>query len=186
MVPASTSSLSTADERREEVLVAATKLFATHGLRATATLDVARAAGISQAYLFRLFPRKADLVRALVERCNSRIRDAFAEAAASARADGRHPLEAMGQAYTMLLADRDVVLLQLHAHAASPDLPEVRDAMRAGFAELVELVRREAGASDDDVRRFFARGMLLNVLAALDAVDLDAPWARLLAGGDGP
>jgi AcrR family transcriptional regulator len=174
--------LSTAEERREDVIVAAAKLSATRGLRATPTLDIAKAAGISQAYLFRLFPRKADLVRAVVERCNRRIRDAFAAAATDARARGDDVLEAMGRAYTELLADRDTLLLQLHAHAASPDQPEVRDAMRAGFEELVELVRRESDAGDEEIRRFFAIGMLLNVLSALDAFALDAPWARTLAG----
>jgi AcrR family transcriptional regulator len=176
--------LSTAEERREEVLIAATRLFATHGLRATPTLEVAKAAGISQAYLFRLFPRKDDLVRAIVDRCNRRIRGAFAAAAAAARVGGEDPLAAMGHAYGELLSDRDNLLIQLHSHAASPDLPEVRDAMRAGFEELVKLVRRESGASDEEIRRFFAKGMLLNVLAALDAFDVDAPWARILAGDD--
>jgi hypothetical protein len=54
--------------------------------------------------------------------------------------------------------------------------------MRRCFARLVELVERESGASPEEIRSFFAMGMLLNVLAALDATALDAHWAEVLAG----
>ena len=47
-----------AEERREIVLEAAVGEFARHGLAGTSTEDVARRAGISQPYLFRLFPTK--------------------------------------------------------------------------------------------------------------------------------
>ena len=54
--------------------------------------------------------------------------------------------------------------------------------MRAAFASLVELVERESGADPDEVRVFFAHGMLLNVLAAMGAQDVDAHWAKVLLG----
>jgi AcrR family transcriptional regulator len=172
--------LSTAEERREEVLVAAEKVFAARGIHATPTLEVAKAAGISQAYLFRLFPTKSDLAIALVQRCNERIRSTFAAAAARAKAAGEDVLHAMGQAYVELIGDRDLLLVQLHAYAAAVSMPEIRDAMRDEFRALSELVARESGASPDEVRSFFAQGMLLNVLGALDAFALDEPWARAL------
>ena len=50
-----------AAERRELVLDAAVTEFAVHGLAGTSTEDVARRAGISQPYLFRLFPTKKKL-----------------------------------------------------------------------------------------------------------------------------
>src|SRR6266436_3605970 len=58
-----------ATERREAVLAAAVTEFAARGLAGTSTEDVARRAGISQPYLFRLFPTKKALFLALVERC---------------------------------------------------------------------------------------------------------------------
>lgn len=173
--------LSTAEVRREAILEAALPLFAERGISGTPTLAVAKASGISQAYLFRLFPTKADLAIALIERTNDRIHETMAAAAATARADGSPVLPAMGRAYTELVQhDRDLLLLNLHAHAASPEVPQVRDAMRDGFRRLVAFVREASGAPDDEVQRFFARGMLLNVIAALDAWELDEPWARLL------
>ena len=174
--------LSTAEDRREDVLAAATKVFASRGIHGTPTAAVAKEAGISQAYLFRLFPTKADLAVALVERCNERILATFRDAAAAAKAGGEEVLPALGQAYAELLQDRDLLLMQLHAHAASPDVPEIRDATRRGFRRLVELVQAESAAPAEDLRRFFATGMLINVLVAMDAASLDEPWARLLMG----
>ena len=171
--------LSTAESRREQILTAAERVFAARGLHGTPTMEIATAAGISQAYLFRLFPTKAELFTALVERCNERIYRTFSDAAAAAQAAGEPVMDAMGHAYVGLLADRNLLLNQLHAHAASDD-PAIRDQMRRGFERLVELVERETGADAETVRGFFAHGMLLNVLAAMQAEDVDAHWAHVL------
>lgn len=171
--------LSTADERREEILAAAEQVFAARGLYGTPTLEIAKAAGISQAYLFRLFPTKGELFGALVERCNARIYRTFADAAAAARAAGTPVMRAMGHAYVGLLADRPLLLNELHAHAACDD-PAIREQMRRGFARLVDLVERETGADAAQVQNFFAQGMLLNVLAAMQAQDVDEHWAQVL------
>ncbi|MCA1656769.1 MAG: TetR/AcrR family transcriptional regulator [Actinobacteria bacterium] len=173
--------LSTADERRETILAAAERVFAARGLHGTPTLEIAKAAGISQAYLFRLFPTKAELFGALTQRVNDRVHETMARAAADAKAAGGDVLVAMGRAYVGLLADRNLLLVQLHSHAASDD-PAIRDQMRRCFARLVALVERETGAGPDEVRAFFAQGMLLNVLAAMGAEEVDAHWAQVLLG----
>jgi hypothetical protein len=87
----------------------------------------------------------------------------------------------MGRAYVGLLADRNLLLNQLHSFAACDD-PALREQMHACFARLVELVERESGADPEQVRDFFAHGMLLNVLAAMRAEDVDAHWATVLLG----
>lgn len=175
--------LSTADVRREALLEAALPLFAQQGVSGTPTLAVAQASGISQAYLFRLFPKKSDLVIALVERTNERIHETMASAAATAKAVGDEVIPAMGAAYVELLQqNRDLLLFQMHAHAASAELPEVREATRGGFARLHALVREQTGEGDEEIRSFFASGMLLNVIAALDIWELDEPWAVALVG----
>jgi AcrR family transcriptional regulator len=176
--------LSTADERRETVLEAAETVFAERGIHGTPTTAVASAAGISHAYLFRLFATKNDLAVAVVRRCHDRIRQAFEAAAREARAEGADVLQAMGAAYAELLDDRSLLVLQLHSHAASASIPAIRDATRDGFRELVEVVQRESGATSEEVRRFFSAGMLLNVLGAMGALTIDEPWARLLLGDD--
>ena len=54
----------TAEERREEILEAARYEFAARGLHGTSTEDIARRAGISQPYVFRLFGTKKELFMA--------------------------------------------------------------------------------------------------------------------------
>ena len=71
----------TAGERRADVIEAAVKAFASGGLAGTSTEDIARLAGVSQPYLFRLFGTKRDLFIAAVERAFDRIELGFEEAA---------------------------------------------------------------------------------------------------------
>ena len=162
-----------ADERRESVLEAALIEFAGRGLDGTSTEDVARRAGISQPYLFRLFPTKKALFLALVERCFQRVAEAFTAAAADRV--GEEALEAMGEAYEQLLDNRTLLLLQMHAYAACDD-PDIRTATRAGFRALWMLVERLTGLPFDRVIQFFAMGMLINVAAAMDLPAVDERW----------
>jgi AcrR family transcriptional regulator len=180
MTPART--LSTADERREAVLQAAMPVMALRGIHASPTAEIARNAGISHAYLFRLFPTKSDLAVAVVERANQRIYDAFAAAAADVKGSGEDKLHAMGEAYGELLNDRELLLVQLHSHAAAAEDDAIREAARNGFERLVALVERESGMDAQTVGRFFATGMLMNVMAALDAAGTGAHWSEVLTG----
>ena len=184
MAPKTARKLSTAAERREAVIDAALAVFAERGFHGAPTTAVAKAAGISQAYLFRLFPTKEELYIATVERCYERITTVMREAAARARAAGEPPLEHMGLAYVELLQDPVLLRGTLQAFAAaSSGGPAIRDAVRAGYADLVALVGRLSDADDEEQRRFVAIGMLLTVLAGMDALALDADWVRLLLGG---
>jgi len=164
-----------ASERREQVLNAALAEFAARGLAGTSTEDVARRAGISQPYLFRLFPTKKGLFLALVQRCFERIAEVFTTAAGDH--SGEDALMAMGDAYHQLLADRTLLLLQLHAYAACDD-PDIRAATRAGFKELWLLVERLSGLPYETIVSFFASGMLMNVAAAMDLPAVDERWAQ--------
>ncbi|MGH9106123.1 MAG: TetR/AcrR family transcriptional regulator, partial [Acidimicrobiales bacterium] len=63
------------------MLEAAVAEFAKGGLDGTSTEDIARRAGISQPYLFRLYPNKKALFIAAVEAGFDRIVDTLEEAA---------------------------------------------------------------------------------------------------------
>jgi AcrR family transcriptional regulator len=162
-----------AAQRRELVLEAAVPEFAAHGLAGTSTEVVARRAGISQPYLFRLFPTKKALFVALVDRCFRRVQDTFTTAAADLSGD--EALAAMAEAYEQLLTDRTLLLLQMQAYAACDD-PEVRAATRAGYKGLWELTERLTGLPFQEVVDFFAVGMLMNVAAAMDLPSVDERW----------
>jgi AcrR family transcriptional regulator len=162
-----------AAERRELVLDVAVAEFASRGLAGTSTEDVARHAGISQPYLFRLFPTKKALFLALVDRCFQRVQDTFTAAAGDLT--GEEAKMAMAEAYERLLDDRTLLLLQMQAYAACDD-PDIRVATRAGFKKLWELIERLTGLPFQDVVDFFAIGMLMNVAAAMDLPAVDERW----------
>ena len=154
--------------------------FAEKGLHGASTDAIATAAGISQPYLFRLFGTKKELFVLAVERCFVETHETFL--AAGTGKQGDDALRAMGESYLDLLADRSRLRLQLQAYAACDD-PEIRTVVRAQYGQLVEMVERVSGASTADVARFFATGMLLNVIAAMNLHDEPEAWGdRLIAG----
>ena len=171
----------TADERRQAVLEAATVAFARGGLHGTSTEDIALAAGISQPYLFRLFGTKKALFIATVERCMSETLELFRAAVGSLR--GEEALKAMGAAYfEMVTTDRARLLTQLQAYAACDD-DDIRTAMRRGFGQLHLYVETVSGLPPAAVSSWFAGGMLLNVIAAMDLQSDPEPWAQRLIDG---
>src|SRR3954453_21462452 len=157
-------------------------VFAERGFRGATTAEVARAAGISQAYVHKLFPTKADLSLAVAQRCFVKTEATFREAGTRAKANGEDVLGARGLAYAQLVADPTSLLVQQHSFAAAATDPTVRDAVRHGFSPLYALVSGLSGASDEDVRTWFAMGMLINVLMAIDAPAVEEPWAKALVG----
>ena len=132
-----------AAERREAILEAAMTEFALGGLHGTATEDIARRAGITQPYVFRLFGTKKALYLETIERCFDRIQREFEAAAATAEPEEK--LQAMGKAYGPLLRDRSLLLGQMHSYADCSD-PEVRAVVRRRYGELWEWVERASGA----------------------------------------
>ena len=176
----------TADERREEVIAAATVEFAAGGFAGTATEAIARRAGVSQPYVFQLFRTKKDLFLDTVRDSFARITQRFEESAKAADAaglDADQVLEAMGHAYIdMLVADRDQLRLQLHAYAACSD-PQIQGEVRAQYLELWETVARLSGADADALYPWFASGMLINVIASIgDAKTLEGFKAHVHGG----
>ena len=167
----------TAEERREEIVEAAFVEFAEHGLYGTSTDAIARRAGVSQPYLFRLFGTKKDLFIAAVNRCFSLTIETFMRAAEGKR--GEETLEAIGLSYGEFIQDRTKLRMQLQSHVACDD-PEVREVVRRNFGELVEYVERVSGAEPARIRDFVGVGMLLNVIAAMDLLNGEEPWARRL------
>lgn len=161
-------------ERRAQVLEHAAVEFATHGLHGASTESIARSAGITQAYIFRMFGTKKALFLELVRDAFARVTDGMR--AAATNQTGLEALSAMGQQYYELLADRTHLLLQLQGFAACGDA-EVRDVMRASFAAMWQVVAETTGLEPITVKSFLAFGMLLNSGAALDIEDLDEEWA---------
>jgi AcrR family transcriptional regulator len=182
--PSAAGSRLSADERRVEVIEAAVRAFASAGLHGTSTEEIARLAGVSQPYLFRLFGTKKELFIAAVDRAFTKVELAFEDAA-------QHPLDvpppfnpamaAMGQRYGELLQDHSLLRLQLHAFAACDD-PEIRAHVSGRFSDLIALVSAHTGMAPTELRDFFAQGMLMNVAAAMQLDDSALAWGQLCEG----
>jgi AcrR family transcriptional regulator len=162
-------------ERRSQVLGIAAREFANHGLYGASIEAVAHEAGITQAYVFRLFGTKKALFLELVGAAFDRFTDGMADAAEGT--NGLDALTLMGAQYYESLADRTTLMLQLQGFAACGD-GEVRDLVRARVARMWDTVADTARLDPVTVKSFLAFGMLLNNVAALDVDELDEPWAN--------
>ena len=170
-----------AEERREQILEAALAEFAARGLEGGSTEAIAKAVGISQPYVFRLFGTKKELFIASVERCMRGTLEMFRTA--SAGLNGDEALHAIGEAYVERLGtDPTYLHAQMQAYAACDD-PQIRDVVRRGYGELVEYVERASCQPAERVSHFFAKGMLLNVMASMDLLGADEGWAQRLIEG---
>ena len=116
---------------------------------------------------------------AVVARCFRQTLEIFQRAAEGKR--GEEALHAIGEAYGELLAsDRIYLRAQMQAYAACED-GDICAVVRGGFGDLVNYVERVSGVEPDALSDFFSQGMLLNVLASMDAPAED--WgARLVEG----
>jgi AcrR family transcriptional regulator len=171
---------STAPERRDAVLNAALIEFAHKGLHGTATEDIARRAGISQPYIFRLFGTKKELFIATAHRTCDRVTRIFTDA--TAVPGSGTALERMGSGFTTLLSNRVELLMLLQTFAGTAD-PEVQAAIQGRMRTMFADVRRLSGEDDEAVRAFMAQGMWLTVLSACDLPELLGArnWAELSA-----
>ena len=169
------------DERRHQIIEAATAEFAARGYQGTPVEAIAKRVGVTQPYLFQLFGTKKDLFIAALRRGFERTVGSFRTAAAEAGEDAgpQAVLQAMGRAYAQLLVDRELLRMQMQAYVACDD-DEIRAAVQEELMRLVSFVKSASGANDEAVCEWLAYGMLMNVLAAADLPSVDADWARLL------
>ncbi|GGL92573.1 TetR/AcrR family transcriptional regulator [Nakamurella endophytica] len=167
MVVESLSGRIPAEQRREQILDAAIEQFGLSGYAGTTTDQVARAAGISQPYVVRMFGSKERLYVAAVERARDAVLDAFRAvlAAPAAEPDG-HLMARLGAAYIDLVQDRGILRMLMQGFLGGAD-PVVGPVARAGFLEIYRMLRDEAGLAAADAVDFLAHGMLYNTLLTL-------------------
>ncbi len=163
-----------ADERRRVAVRVAMSEFAKGGYYGTSTEGIARRVGVSQPYLFRLFPNKRALFKAAAELCFTRTTETFVRVA-----DGLYGEEALRKAYSELIVDRELLLMQmqLYVTAGGSDDDDVVAYVRQGWTGMWETVRELSGASSEELDELFSRGMLINVLVALGVPGDNQCWA---------
>lgn len=165
------------------IIAKAVEIFARSGYQATPVTDVAVAAGVSTAYVFRLFDGKLGLFTCAVDDCYDQVAAALSAGVAKSASDTPAArLDAMSSAYVELIRDRSLIALQVHAQSAC-DVPEIREAVRRGIAKVVRVAVSESGADDASIQRFLAYGQLCHVVVQAGLGEVDATWARLVDNG---
>jgi AcrR family transcriptional regulator len=165
-VPTQRTRLSSS-RRRDQILDAAFAEFAAHGYHAAATADIARRVGISQPYIYALFPDKKALFLACHERAMQRLRNLLFEAA-DPMASASNAFARIERAFThMYTSDPTLLMFQLQAHAAAND-PDIRAVVRQRFMDMVDEGVRATGATREQVLEQLARGLLSSVAVALE------------------
>lgn len=156
------------EERRESILAAAAGVFGDFGYFGTTTDQVAKAAGVSQPYVSRMFGTKEQLFLEVLQRSLDKLIAAFrSEIAGGAGPDLARRL---GVVYVGLLQDRGLLLTLMHAFAMGSD-PVIGKAGRRGFMEVYELLRTDGGFSVEEAGSFLAGGMLINTMVGLRMSD---------------
>lgn len=173
--PAETGKRLSSDERRRQILVAALAVFGTRGYEGATTDEVARAAGVSQPYVVRLFGSKENLFLAAIEDALARLLAAFRAALAEGEGgadegDGPSAAKRIGQAYVDLIEVRGLHQTLAHAYLLGSN-PVIGAAARRGFASVWRFFRDEMGLSADEARAFMAEGMLISTMIGLRIVD---------------
>ncbi|TDT97861.1 TetR family transcriptional regulator [Streptomyces sp. 846.5] len=161
-----------AQERREGVIRAAVAEFARTGYHGTPTAAIAKRVGVTQPYLFRLFPDKEAIFVAALLRSMEDTRLAF-ERAADGLEGGEQTLQAMTTAYAQLISTRpETLLMQMQGYATVAAAEAqgnglIGEVVRAGWMRIWETVHLSLGADADRTAGFFACGMLGNTLTAI-------------------
>lgn len=172
-----------AEERRESVIRAATAEFARGGYHGTSTEVIAKRVGVSQPYLFRLFPGKKAIFLAVAERCLEDTVRTFEEAAGGLR--GEEALHAMANAYTKVIAEQpERLLMQMQMYVAVAAAEQEGDRefgakVRAGWMRLWDTVHLPLGADANETTVFMAYGMLINCLVAMGFPPEHRVWEGL-------
>lgn len=161
-----------AGERRELVLAAAAGVFGERGYVGATTDAVAKAAGVSQPYVVRMFGTKAALFQAVLERSLDKLIASFRQEIAEAQLPGRggqgsEDLQmCIGRKYIEMLTDRGLLLSLMQAFMLGAD-PEIGPTARAGFLRVYRLLRDEAGFTPEQATEFLSAGMMINTLVGL-------------------
>jgi AcrR family transcriptional regulator len=165
-----------ADARRNRarILAAAGQVFAERGASAS-TEEVARRAGMAVGTVFRHFPTKDDLLRAIMKDLLQRLSDE----ASSLAADG-DPATALFTFFTRLVgqaAAKRTVIDLLAATGTAIDITEPAAGLQREVAELLALAKR-AGTVRDDVQIAEVTALLISTCQGA----LQARWDSDLQG----
>ncbi|WP_309272807.1 TetR/AcrR family transcriptional regulator [Paenibacillus sp.] len=156
---------------------AAVASFAEHGFYKTTTANVAKAAGVTQPYVFHFFKSKEELFIAVLERAKGKIEEAFV----NVEAPPEHLVEVMGRAFGQLIqTHRDEMLVTMQAFTTSES--DIRDTVRDHFTSIYQTVTQrfeQAGIPNAKfaASMFIGSGLVITMSEVLEAPEL-SPWSN--------
>jgi len=166
------------EDRRELILDAAMRVFGDSGYVGTTTAEVARAAGVSQPYVVRMFGTKERLFLDVLGHALDLLMQTFRGVLAEG---DRHDLHhRIGLAYVELAETPGLLLSLMHGFVLGSD-PVIGAEGRRGFMLVYRFLRHEAGFTAEEAQQFLSGGMLINTMIGLKmADDFDDPDVREL------
>jgi AcrR family transcriptional regulator len=142
---------SRAEDRREQILNEAMRLFLEHGVQNVSTRDIAKAVGISQPSLYAHFKSREDIAVKLSERAFEQLSARMAAAASSAGTPHER-LHLMGQEYVAFGLEQSAayrIAFMLERTAAHPsDQQAIHESGMRCFAILHDLFKSVRNIDD--------------------------------------
>ena len=188
-------------ERREQIVEAAMRCFADRGFEGTTTRMLARAAGVSEGLIFRHFPTKKSLYRAIIARRILESPAGMMPAEAAERNDDRAVLSSIASTLVARVS-KDPSFMRLMFYSALEGAPLSRmfyqarvrrvrrflasyleRRMKAGALRVADPVAA-AGAFMGMVANYVQQKHLFRVpVSKLGVDDLVKTWVDLFLGG---
>jgi len=166
-----------ADERREAILQAACRVFASASYRSAGTVDIAREAGVGEPTLYRYFSDKKALYLGVLQRCRDHVLTEWSRAG-DGHTNPLQALDAMGAWYfENARRDPDPLRVRVRAQADSQE-DDTQELLREGYQRTAQFVRdllaraKEQGLVDDEVNVDAAAWLFMAVGQAIDLVTL--------------
>jgi AcrR family transcriptional regulator len=176
------------DERREQILLAALKIFAAKGLKGTKIADIAAAAGISQGLIHHYYESKEQVYAAVAERAMAGALQAFQQSPAENLSPWQR-LTAICEKMLQGLTVYPEYLLVILQCLVQDDIPaETRPLVsnygQSIFSNLVRLI--QAGQTAGQVTPGNPEQLALAFIAAIQGLSLTQFTRSIFTGEDHP
>ncbi|MCZ8519452.1 MULTISPECIES: TetR/AcrR family transcriptional regulator [Paenibacillus] len=162
------------EDKKERIIESAVAIFAENGYYKTTTGQIAKAAGVTQPYVFHFFANKEELFKAVIGRACSRIKEAFA----GVDETPERLKHAMGCVFNRIMeAHRSEILLAMQAHAVAE--PKIREHVRRQYRMIHDTVAakfEEAGVerAQAEASRFVGVGFVIAISDVMEMPELGA------------
>jgi AcrR family transcriptional regulator len=159
-------------DKKDLIIDGAVAIFAESGYYKATTAQIAKAAGVTQPYVFHFFKNKEALYQAVMDRAFSRVYQVFQEI----EAPPEKLYKAMAHGFIEVMGShRDEILMLMQSHTIAE--PVIREHVTVKFKLLYEAVLsrfERAGLPDPkaNTSKFIGDGMMLTLAEVLKLPEL--------------